>query len=68
MAAALSQPWVYGAVLGYVGAFFTWMSLLRHAPIGPAFAASHLEVIGVLLLSAWLLKSRSPSTTLSARS
>ena len=52
----LSQPWVYGAVLGYIGAFFTWMSLLRHAPIGPAFAASHLEVIGVLLLSAWLLK------------
>jgi drug/metabolite transporter (DMT)-like permease len=31
------------------------MSLLRHAPIGPAFAASHLEVISVLLLSAWLL-------------
>ena len=51
----LSQPWVYGAILGYVGAFFTWMSLLRHAPIGPAFAASHLEVISVLLLSAWLL-------------
>ncbi|AVJ32505.1 DMT family transporter [Stenotrophomonas indicatrix] len=51
----LSQPWVYGAMLGYVGAFFTWMSLLRHAPIGPAFAASHLEVISVLLLSAWLL-------------
>lgn len=42
-------------MLGYVGAFFTWMSLLRHAPIGPAFAASHLEVISVLLLSAWLL-------------
>ncbi|MBN8768744.1 MAG: EamA family transporter [Stenotrophomonas nitritireducens] len=51
----LSQPWVYGAILGYIGAFFTWMSLLKHAPIGPAFAASHLEVVSVLLLSAWLL-------------
>jgi drug/metabolite transporter (DMT)-like permease len=51
----LSQPWVYGAIIGYIGAFFTWMSLLRHAPIGPAFAASHLEVVSVLLLSAWLL-------------
>ena len=30
------QPWVYGAVIGYVGAFFTWMALLKHAPIGPA--------------------------------
>lgn len=51
----LAQPWVYGAIIGYIGAFFTWMSLLRHAPIGPAFAASHLEVVSVLLLSAWLL-------------
>lgn len=48
------QPWIYGALLGYVGAFFTWMSLLRHAPIGPAFAASHLEVASVTLLSVWL--------------
>ncbi len=49
-----SQPWVYGAVVGYVGAFFTWMTLLKHAPIGPAFAASHLEVVSVMLLSIWL--------------
>lgn len=48
------QPWVYGALIGYIGAFFTWMSLLKHAPIGPAFAASHLEVISVMLLSVWL--------------
>jgi len=48
------QPWVYGAVIGYVGAFFTWMALLKHAPIGPAFAASHLEVVSVMLLSIWL--------------
>ena len=48
------QPWVYGAVVGYVGAFFTWMALLKHAPIGPAFAASHLEVVSVMLLSVWL--------------
>ncbi len=48
------QPWIYGAVIGYVGAFFTWMALLKHAPIGPAFAASHLEVVSVMLLSIWL--------------
>ncbi|KRE87677.1 hypothetical protein ASG75_06065 [Rhodanobacter sp. Soil772] len=48
------QPWVYGAVIGYVGAFFTWIALLKHAPIGPAFAASHLEVVSVMLLSIWL--------------
>jgi drug/metabolite transporter (DMT)-like permease len=49
-----AEPWVYGSVIGYIGAFFTWMSLLKHAPIGPAFAASHLEVVSVLLLSIWL--------------
>lgn len=45
------QPWIYGAFVGYVGAFFTWMTLLRRAPIGPAFAASHLEIISVLAVS-----------------
>jgi drug/metabolite transporter (DMT)-like permease len=49
-----AEPWVYGSVIGYIGAFFTWMSLLKHAPIGPAFATSHLEVVSVLLLSIWL--------------
>ena len=53
-----SQPWVYGAVIGYIGAFFTWMALLKHAPIGPAFAASHLEVVSVMLLSIWLFDER----------
>lgn len=52
------QPWVYGALAGYLGAFFTWMTLLKHAPIGPAFAASHLEIIAVLLLSGWLFGER----------
>lgn len=45
------EPWIYGAVIGYIGAFFTWMTLLKRAPIGPAFAASHLEVVSVMLIS-----------------
>lgn len=49
-----SHPWIYGAFIGYIGAFFTWMSLLKHAPVGPAFAASHLELISVTILSIWL--------------
>ncbi len=43
--------WIFGAVIGYVGAFVTWMTLLKHAPVGPAFAASHLEVVTVLAIS-----------------
>ena len=49
-----AHPWIYGAVIGYIGAFFTWMTLLKHAPIGPAFAASHLE-LGSVMLAAWWL-------------
>jgi drug/metabolite transporter (DMT)-like permease len=43
--------WIFGAVAGYIGSFITWMTLLKHAPVGPAFAASHLEVITVLAIS-----------------
>ncbi len=43
--------WIFGAVFGYIGAFITWMTLLKHAPVGPAFAASHLEVVTVLAIS-----------------
>lgn len=47
----MNSPWVYGAIACYIGAFVSWMTLLKHAPIGPAFAASHLEVISVMALS-----------------
>jgi drug/metabolite transporter (DMT)-like permease len=53
-----SSPWVYAAIACYIGAFFTWMTLLEHAPIGPAFAASHLEVISVIALSVYLFDER----------
>lgn len=49
-----SHPWIYGALIGYLGAFLIWMNLLKHAPIGPAFAASHLELVCVMFLSIWL--------------
>ncbi|WP_040331946.1 DMT family transporter [Acinetobacter nectaris] len=49
-----SNIWIYGALLGYIASFFTWMTLLERAPIGPAVAASHIELISVTLLSVWL--------------
>ncbi|MBI3597756.1 MAG: DegT/DnrJ/EryC1/StrS family aminotransferase, partial [Nitrospirae bacterium] len=51
----LVEKWIYLAVLGYLGAFVTWMTLLRRAPVGPAFAASHLEIVSVLLISVLFL-------------
>jgi drug/metabolite transporter (DMT)-like permease len=52
------KPWVYGSVLGYIGAFITWMSLLKQAPVGPSFAASHLELVSVTLFSVWLFNEQ----------
>ena len=56
--AAALTPWIYGAVAGYLGAFLMWMTLLKHAPVGPAFAASHLEVVTVLIISVPLFGER----------
>lgn len=51
----LSEKWIYLGVLSYLGAFATYMTLLRHAPVGPAFAATHMEVVTVLLVSVLFL-------------
>lgn len=45
------NPWIYGAVAGYIGSFIAWMTLLKRAPVGPAFAASHLAIVFVLIIS-----------------
>lgn len=50
----LRTPWVYGAVCGYIGSFVAWMTVLKHAPVGPAFAGSHISVVIVLLISVLL--------------
>jgi len=55
---AALAPWIYGAIAGYICSFITWMTLLKHAPVGPAFAASHLEVVPVLLISVPLFGDR----------
>jgi len=54
LSAVTHEPWIYGSVAGYLGAFVTWMTLLKRAPVGPAFAASHLEIVTVLILSTLL--------------
>ena len=41
------NPWLYGAIAGYLGAFVTWMTLLRYAPVGPSFAV-FLVMVGLI--------------------
>ena len=49
--AVLHNPWIYVSAAGYLGSFIAWMMLLKHAPVGPAFAASHLAIVFVLIIS-----------------
>ncbi|MCX8640906.1 MULTISPECIES: DMT family transporter [unclassified Gilliamella] len=49
-----TNPWIYISIAGYIFTFFTWMTLLKKAPVGPAFAASHFEVVTVMIASIWL--------------
>lgn len=51
----IAEGWIYLAVLGYLGAFVTYMTLLKHAHIGPAFAATHMEIVTVTLVSVLFL-------------
>ena len=47
----IREPWLIGVLFGYGAAFLVYMTLIKHAPIGPAFAASHLEIVTVTLFS-----------------
>ena len=51
----LAEKWIYFAVAGYLGAFLAWMTLLRYAPVGPAFATTHLDIVAVLIVSVTVL-------------
>jgi multidrug transporter EmrE-like cation transporter len=49
----VNEPWVLAVIAGYGAAFAIYMTLIKHAPIGPAFAASHMEIVTVTLFSYW---------------
>jgi drug/metabolite transporter (DMT)-like permease len=46
----VQEPWVLAVALAYIGAFIVYMSLMKSAPIGPLFAASHLELVTVAIV------------------
>lgn len=45
------EPLVLAIIGCYVAAFLTYTSLLKHAPVGPAYAAVHGHVVTVLIVS-----------------
>jgi multidrug transporter EmrE-like cation transporter len=48
---ALREPLIYAIMLLYAGAFAVYVTLLKHAPVGPAYAAAHGHIVTVLIVS-----------------
>jgi multidrug transporter EmrE-like cation transporter len=51
LGAVVREPLIYLVLACYLGAFATYVSLLKVAPVGPAYAAAHGHIVTVLLIS-----------------
>lgn len=52
------EPLIHLVLLCYAGAFATYVSLLKYAPVGPAYAAAHGHIVTVLVISIVFLGER----------
>jgi multidrug transporter EmrE-like cation transporter len=48
---AIGEPLIYVVVLFYAAAFAVYITLLKRAPVGPAYAAAHGHIVTVLVIS-----------------
>jgi drug/metabolite transporter (DMT)-like permease len=51
---ALGTPYLYVAIVCYVGAFLSWMTILRQSTLSAAFTTSALVFVAVMF-SSWLV-------------
>jgi drug/metabolite transporter (DMT)-like permease len=47
----VNEPWALVILGCYLASFVTYMTVIRNVHIGPAFAASHLEIVTVVAVS-----------------
>ena len=51
LARAAAEPLIYLVLLSFGCSFVVYITLLKYAPVGPAYAAAHSHIVGVLLVS-----------------
>jgi multidrug transporter EmrE-like cation transporter len=51
LARAAVEPLIYLVLLSFGCSFVVYITLLKYAPVGPAYAAAHSHIVGVLLVS-----------------
>lgn len=54
----VKEPWIGAILIGYLAAFLIYMTVLRDVQIGPAFAASHLEIVTIMIVSVLFFEER----------
>jgi multidrug transporter EmrE-like cation transporter len=52
------EPLILAVLLCYLGAFLTYISVLKYAPVGPAYAAAHGHVVTTLMVSMLIFGER----------
>ena len=53
-ARALAQPWLWSAIGCYIGAFLSWITILRRSTLSAAFATSAIVFVAVMAAS-WMV-------------
>jgi len=51
LARTAAEPLIYLVLLSFGCSFVVYITLLKYAPVGPAYAAAHSHIVGVLLVS-----------------
>lgn len=51
---ALTTPWLWSAIGCYVGAFLSWITILRKSTLSSAFATSAIVFVAVMV-SSWVI-------------
>jgi multidrug transporter EmrE-like cation transporter len=51
LARATAEPLIYLVLLSFGCSFVVYITLLKYAPVGPAYAAAHSHIVGVLMVS-----------------
>lgn len=54
----VAEPLIYLIATFYTASFLTYVTLLKHAPVGPAYAAAHGHIVTTSLVSVFAFGDR----------
>jgi len=55
---ATAEPLIYLVLLFFACSFVVYITLLKYAPVGPAYAAAHSHIVSVLMVSIFVFGER----------